>query len=481
MSKSWRFLRSGMGVRERTPLDDRGTVFAALWAAGHLFHALHQGGDGAGGRLEDAWLLLPLVASFAVLIRPTSPRRLAILALAQLTAFAVQMPIVANHWLMAAFVNTGILIAFNRGRLPGFGPKRDVVSLVAPYARGVFLISYTTAAVAKMNRDFLDSEASCIVAIISASGLQPSALGSVVSVAITITVLVELSVPLLLFFDRTRRAGVGVAAVFHLVLALPPAVNVMDYSMLVFALLWMFMPVDAGSRVRDVLRSSPSLNRIRNRRSRASWPKAEFVASALAVLAATRSELVGDALWGAITTTLYVGGGVLVVTIGLGVLGSYRQDPRPPSRLELLPPLRSGATILLALLILNASSPYLGGKTTSSFTMFSNLRTEGGESNHLFLPRLSFPSKQDDLVEIHASSNAFLSQVATEGHRVAYHEVRRTLSDDPSASVEFTRGGELFTFADASVDPDLVALGFFQRKLFHYRTVNVEGPPLCQP
>jgi len=481
VSKSWRFSRSSIGVRERTPLDDRGTVFATLWATGHLFHALHQGGDGAGGRLEDPWLLLPLVASLAVLIRPSSPRRLAVLAVAQLTAFAVQMPIVANHWLMAAFVNAGILVAFNRGRLPRSGPSRDVVTLAAPYARGVFLISYTTAAVAKLNRAFLDPEASCIVEIMSASGLEPSALGPAASLTITVTVLVELSVPLLLFFDRTRRAGVGVAAVFHLVLALPPAVNVMDYSMLVFALLWMFMPVDAGSRVRDVLRRSPLLKHMRNRRSRVSWLKAEFVASALAVLAVTRSELTGEAMWGAITTTLYVGGGVLVVTIGLSVLGSFRQNPRPPSRLELLPPLRSVGAILLALLILNASSPYLGGKTTSSFTMFSNLRTEGGESNHLFLPRYNFPTKQDDLVEIHTTSNAFLSQVAVAGHRVAYHEVRRALSEDPSASVEFTRGGELFAFADASVDPDLVALGFFQRKLFHYRTVNVEGPPLCQP
>ena len=427
--------------------------------------------------------MLPLVASLAVLMRPTSPRRLAVLAVAQLTAFAVQMPIVANHWLMAAFVNAGILVALNRGRSPGSGPSRDVVTVAAPYARGVFLISYTAAAVAKLNRAFLDSEASCIIAIMSASGLEPSAMGPAASLPIAITVLVELAVPILLLFDRTRRAGVGVAAVFHLVLALPPAVNVMDYSMLVFALLWMFMPVDAGLRVRGVLRTSPLLTHLRNRRSSAEWPKAALVAvaSAVGALAVTRSELIGEAGWTAITTTLYVGGGVLVVAIGLSLLGSYRQNARRPSRLELLPPLRSVGAILLALLVLNASSPYLGGKTTSSFTMFSNLRTEGGESNHLFLPRLNFPTKQDDLVEIHTTSNAFLRQVAAAGHRVAYHEVRRAVRDDPSASVEFTRSGERFTLEDASVDPDLVALGFFQRKLFHYRTVNVEGPPVCQP
>jgi len=479
VSTSWRFIRSGIRVREQTPLDDRGTVFASLWATGHLFHTLHQGSEGAGGRLEDLWLVLPLVAALVVLMRPSSPKRLAVLAVAQLTAFAVQMPIVANHWLMAAFVNAGILVAFSRGRLSG--SSRDLVTLTAPYARGVFLISYTAAGVAKLNQGFLDSEASCIVAILDASGLDPSALGRGAPLMIAISVIIELSVPLLLLSDRTRKAGVAVAVVFHLALALPPAVNVMDYSMLLFALLWLFMPVDAGSRVRHVLRSSPLLRRIRNRPSGTSWPKSAVGASALTVLAVARSELVGELGWTAITTTLYVGGGVLAVAIGLSVLASYRQEPMPVSRLHLVPPMRSVGAMLLVLLAFNVSSPYLGGKTTSSFTMFSNLRTEGGTSNHMFLPRLNFPTKQDDLVEIHDTSNSFLGEVAAAGHLVAYHEVRRALSVDPSASIAFTRKGEFFTFVDASDEPDLVALGVFQRKLFHYRTVNVEGPPVCQP
>ncbi len=38
------------------------------------------------------------------------------------------------------------------------------------------------------------------------------------------------------------------------------------------------------------------------------------------------------------------------------------------------------------LLFLSSMTPYLGYKTLNSNTMFSNLRTEGGRTNHLFLP-----------------------------------------------------------------------------------------------
>ena len=35
---------------------------------------------------------------------------------------------------------------------------------------------------------------------------------------------------------------------------------------------------------------------------------------------------------------------------------------------------------------LNALAPYLGLKTVATWTMFSNLRVEGGRTNHMFIP-----------------------------------------------------------------------------------------------
>jgi len=44
----------------------------------------------------------------------------------------------------------------------------------------------------------------------------------------------------------------------------------------------------------------------------------------------------------------------------------------------------SAGSFLLALL--NGSAPYLGLKTHNTWTMFSNLQVEGGQTNHLLIP-----------------------------------------------------------------------------------------------
>ena len=49
---------------------------------------------------------------------------------------------------------------------------------------------------------------------------------------------------------------------------------------------------------------------------------------------------------------------------------------------------------------LNGCSPYLGLKTETAFAMYSNLRTEGGQSNHLLVPAgVQLFGFQQDLVE----------------------------------------------------------------------------------
>lgn len=73
---------------------------------------------------------------------------------------------------------------------------------------------------------------------------------------------------------------------------------------------------------------------------------------------------------------------------------------RPRARLRELAP--------IALLLAFATSNYLGLRTAGTFTMFSNLRTEGAASNHWILagnPLKAF-GYQDDLVEVLAFPDA---------------------------------------------------------------------------
>ena len=76
-----------------------------------------------------------------------------------------------------------------------------------------------------------------------------------------------------------------------------------------------------------------------------------------------------------------------------------------------------------ALLVLNGMSPYLGLKTETSFSMFSNLRTEGKQPNHLFVPSwIKLTALQDDLVEVSASDNRVLQDYANSKSLLPYFE-----------------------------------------------------------
>ena len=465
-----------------TSLRRKGKLFVTLWALAHLVHAWHQGSDGVEASLEDLGLIAVVVAVLVVLWRPSSTKAVASLALIQFVTFVAQMPLVANHWTIAAFANAGLiatcaarpsLLREHSGRL---------VSELTTFLKLIFLISYSAAAIAKLNSGFLDPVHSCATDLMQYLGIEPAAVPLLGVAAVAVTVGVELAVPVLLLMRRTRLLGIVLAGVFHLALAVTPAVTVMDFSLFVFALIALFAPPDVGDRLALQVEASPIAQRLRRTSPVLRALGGAGTAAFVLIFAIGRGPVVGGATWALVSWGVFVLVGAFVVTMGLAVLWSYRGTPAPQT------PAGSHASAvpihlvgLLALLVLNAASPYLGGKTTSSFTMFSNLRTEGMESNHVLIPRLPIETMQDDLVRISTSSNPVLQRHAEDGNLLAYHEVRRTLRTDPTASVDLERAGEQLSYEDASEDPELTSLSFASRKLFHFRPVNETGPPICQP
>ena len=61
--------------------------------------------------------------------------------------------------------------------------------------------------------------------------------------------------------------------------------------------------------------------------------------------------------------------------------------------------------VFLLLIVLSGFAPYLGLKTFQSFSMYSNLRVEGGVTNHFFLPQLSLSSRLDELVLVRKTNH----------------------------------------------------------------------------
>jgi hypothetical protein len=460
-------------------------VFAAVWALAHVLHVWHQ------GPIESAdtmWLTAVLLASLWLLARPSAPGRLMILAAVQLLSYAAEMPFVANHWTIAAFVNAGLLIAGLRGRYASPREGSAWLRVVAPYARMTFLIAYGAAAVAKLNRAFLDPVSSCALDTVSAVGrwiglAMPVPGGPASYLVVWTVVAVELSIVPLLLVGRTRRTGVVLCATFHVALAATPIILVMDFTIFVLALLLLFAPADLGERLADeatdFARRRPAVVSTGHRLRR---PASLLLAIVLLAVWLNRGA-VDDATWTALIWTLSLPMGLGMLVVGLTTLSRYRTSERVPA----MPGHRSGRTLthaqllLVGLLVLNAASPYLGAKTMSSFTMFSNLATERGESNHLFLPRVPMVGPQDDLVRVLSSSDPYLQSAADQNLLLTHHELRRRLTADPGASIAYERSGASHRLEVASDDPSLVDLTALPRKLLHFRPVSAEGPPRCQP
>jgi hypothetical protein len=140
---------------------------------------------------------------------------------------------------------------------------------------------------------------------------------------------------------------------------------------------------------------------------------------------------------------------------------------------------------MLALVLLNGASQYLGLKTENAFTMYSNLRTEGGYNNHLFLPALRLATWQDDLVEVLETDDPELQGYADREEWITYFEFRRLTSTTPrDFEVRYRRnGGEARWFRKRSgsgSDRELATPHpLLAEKLLSFRPVSRRERPLC--
>ncbi len=124
--------------------------------------------------------------------------------------------------------------------------------------------------------------------------------------------------------------------------------------------------------------------------------------------------------------------GGIVVVLGVARAGP---DGYPSRSLRLRHPIFAVGMLVL---VVNSLSPYVGLKTESSFTMFSNLHTEGGRWNHLFIPEAVriFPY-QDDLVRIVASNDRALEASTRNGQRLVRFELERYLRSHPATTATY--------------------------------------------
>jgi len=379
-----------------------------------------------------------VVAALWALLSPASVGRFAAMLAAEVVSVARDMPAVGSHTLLVAVAGASVLACAAPGvRRSGRPPRPgELFEQIAPFLRGSLLLVYAAAALAKLNTDFLDAATSCAVAMSrQVAWFDPDLLDGSwrASPAIWGTLLVEASLPVLLAVRRTRRLGLLAGVTFHAVLAL--AGNV-PFSALALAFYVAFLPRDTPARLRRLTAAAePRLARV------AGWSarRAAFgVLVALWVAAAALFDAepaLGRAVIANGTRVLVAGAavaaGVLLVLARPAATGAVS------GRGLGHPALALGIAILAA----NALSPYLGFKTESSFTMFSNLRTEAGHWNHLVIPEavrvLRF---QDRLVRIADTNDPRLERRGSRGGLLVYAELERYLRGNSQVRAVAVRG-----------------------------------------
>ena len=290
-----------------------------------------------------------------------------------------------------------------------------------PVVMSALIIMYLFTVLHKLNWDFFNPAVSCAVSMhkelsafvpIVPSGTWthwPTIIG---------TLFFELFIPLGLWWRKTRVAAVLLGLLFHWFLALHPHGGIYSFSHLLYVLYAVFLFSAQNNPFARAI-SIPRLGVL-------TIKLAAVFLFGVALFLQMRAYKNGDGFLMANAIGFYTW---LIFAMWLVVI--YAPAIRQFFWNRLPDPVVRPMCILLifpVLVFLNGLAPYLSLKTTTAFSMFSNIRTEGTGNNHLFMPRIKLFSYQDDLVEILESNDRQLQQYGRTKDLLTWFELRRITS-----------------------------------------------------
>ena len=411
---------------------------------------------------------LMLLAGLALALRPDSARLFVAVVGVRLALFASRMPDVHNQEMIETQMLLGVLAVWWFAR-----PTNDEerFAAVAPVIRAGLVAVYAIAVFQKLNVDFFDPEVGCAATLWRSSVERwgmPAAWGGLGWAATVGTLAVETGLPVLLVLRRTRAAGLLLAMAFHWWLAAD--MGVYAFSAMMFAWLATLTP-KAWLSAWNLSRSAPI--------ALATCAGATGAAAAIPVwfTAGARLGVLGWVWW------LLLG---IVVTAAAGV-AAWRSRGALPEAAFAPGVLRGPALTTAVLLVITASSPYLGLKTMTTLGMYSNLGTEGDRWNHLLVPPgMKLFGYQDDLLVLTGSNNPKLAAAAQAGGLLPRFEVRRQLRlQSGPVWAEYLDGERAFRFerdGKTLVDPQRLLDGgsWWLEKTLHFNLVDAGDRQSCR-
>jgi hypothetical protein len=448
-------------------------IFAVLWAIAILSHSFSYGSK---LRLDEVILFF---MAFVVIFRPGFLPIFLVLAGAQVVLAYRDLPNISNHYLFEMLVNLTILTAalcLMVDRRSRHISSDDLYHVFAPVVRIEAVILYFFVVLHKLNTGYLNSETSCAAEMylrfVHTYPLFPATEWAKIA-AMYGSIIVEAAIGLLLFSRRLWLAGIVIGIVFHTLLALEPGNVFFNFTTMLFALFFLFTPDNFIEALYETLASlnrfwtmvaSHTLSRLLSRAVvYALIPALLFVLTFRRDLAPSLTSTHARIVW-------------MVYAVCLAVIFAFAVRRMPPSS-----ELRKGwytlryavLALLPAAVIFNGMMPYLGLKTETSFAMFSNLYTEGGVSNHLFIPASwQLWDYQRDLVTVLDTSDRGLLDRAQSGWRWTYFEFRDLMRANPTRNIVYEYQGAVISLAEARENPDFVTPHpSLLRKLLYFRPV----------
>jgi hypothetical protein len=457
------------------------SVFAFTWALACLFHQLSF----ADWRWYSFHGIALTCALLFVLYKPSSWKRFATFVFVDWVSVAYQFPTHPNHivfsWIVNATILTSLAIVVYKNKgVPAGGLESKWHEAFAPWVRVELCVLYFFTVFHKLNVSYFNPDWSCAAKlhheIHERFLFLPDARWALYA-AIYGTLIIETAIPVFLLFRRTRVAAVILGLLFHGLLALHPHAGLISFSSTMTALFTTFLPLSIAA----ALQPGNEIRKV--------WRWGILGGGALVLLWASHSLLPSGLNLERFVAQAwklgFVGYFVYLVFAITMVIRSLNKEQLGTQNMVGYWKANPALIFFPLILIVNGFGPYYGLKTQTSFSMFSNLHTEQGISNHLIVPSgLHITNWQYDVVEIIDSNEPDLIHARDRALLVVFLELRRMRTDaHEDFRVTFRRNGKVETFDMKRPETHsvLTPLGSLAKRYFMFR--HLEQDPFhvqCQ-
>jgi len=309
---------------------------------------------------------LNLLSLITYILYPKSYLFYAGLSLLLVNSF-ILLPHVPNHVVLLVLFSFFSLLQIFYLKLTNQSQK--IYPAISALASWGLILAYYISAFHKLNTGYFDIQNSCAVVFtqeILSFKLSPFAAGLVICGSL----LLEVLIPSLLIFKRTRDLGLLIGICFHTLLSFHSDHFIFHFSFLALVL---YVPFFSENFIDYIKNMYLKINK-----------KLFFQINIL---------IVSIGLF--FPFYLFI---LLAVVLGMTYAFVYFSQVSNIRRKSL-----NFSLMVLPyglLIVLNGMSPYLGLKTQTDFSMFSNLRSFGNENNHILMPPMPIANYQTDVVKI---------------------------------------------------------------------------------